>query len=346
MNRARPMRRALLCAACLTLSVSSLLAQDREARSPVERIPWADGPVYGGLGAQAEVEVPASCRFTDKKGAKLFMEATENPVNGSELGILLCALATDSSQWFVVFSFDEAGLVKDDEKASLDADAILASLRRGNEAGNAERRRRGWEELEIVGWEKPPYYDPETHNLTWSLRIKGKSSPGITINHSVRLLGRRGVMHADLVAEPEQMGFAVAAFDSIIGTYHYVDGQKYAEWREGDKVAAFGLTALVAGGAGVAAAKLGLFGKLWKVVLGFLIAAKKLLIVVVVAIGAFLKRVFSRNKEETAVTPAPRAAKATPARPASAPPGAYKPPAAPAAQAGAPDTRGQTGNGT
>ena len=286
-----------LCAASLFLLPSPSYAQE----SPIDRIPWADGPLVGGLGTVAEIEVPAYCRYTDDKGAKMFMEATENTASGSELAILLCAdPQADSAMWFVVFSFDKSGYVRDDERKSLDAAAILKTLRRGNDAANSERERRGWEQLVIGGWEREPYYDTLTNNLTWSLRVAAKGSPEVSVNHSVRLLGRRGVMHADLVADPADMANAVVAFDSIIATYAYVPGHTYAEWREGDKVAAYGLTALVAGGAGVAAAKFGLFGKFWKAIVGILVAAKKLVIVVVVAIAAFLKRLFGRKEASVA----------------------------------------------
>ena len=72
-------------------------------------------------------------------------------------------------------------------------------------------------------------------------------------------------------------------FNGMIGGYTYSPGFKYAEWRSGDKVAAYGLTALVAGGAGVALAKSGLLVKFWK------------LIVVGVGAGlAALKRMWAR----------------------------------------------------
>lgn len=288
-----------LCAASLLLLPLPLLAQD----SPIDRIPWADGPVIGGLGTVAEVEVPAYCRYTDADGARMFMEATENTANGSELAILLCSdPQVESSMWFVVFSFEKSGYVRDDERKSLDAAAILKTLRRGNDAANRERESRGWEQLVIDGWAREPYYDSLTNNLTWSLRVAAKGNTEMSVNHSVRLLGRRGVMHADLVADPADMANAVAAFDSIVSTYTYLDGHKYAEWREGDKVAAYGLTALVAGGAGVAAAKLGLFPKMWKLIITVLVAAKKLVVVVVVAIGAAVKRLF--RKKETSVASA------------------------------------------
>ena len=106
---------------------------------------------------------------------------------------------------------------------------------------------------------------------------------GRTVNHSVRLLGRGGVMHADLVTTPEQLAALVPTFNTMIGGYTYSAGYKYAEWRSGDKVAAYGLTALVAGGAGVALVKSGLLVKFWKlIVIGF------------AALVGALKRLWSR----------------------------------------------------
>ena len=75
----------------------------------------------------------------------------------------------------------------------------------------------------------------------------------------------------------------VPTFDGMVGGFTYSPGYKYAEWRSGDKVAAYGLTALVAGGAGVALVKSGLLVKFWKlIVIGF------------AAVFGMLKRLWSR----------------------------------------------------
>lgn len=290
--------------------VSSLLAspapaqQSDSSASPLAHIAWVAGPAIAQLGDVAELRVPESCRFTDAKGARQFMEATHNPPSDAELGVLLCRNVADSTRWFVVFEYNAVGLVKDDEKTSLDQAAILKTIRSGTEAGNEERRERGWAEIEVTGWQRAPYYDSLTHNLTWATRLRRKHAPDdVTVNHSVRLLGRGGVMNADLVADPAQMESAVADFDAILTNYSFVSGQRYSEWRKGDKIAEYGLTALIAGGAGVAAAKLGLFGKLWKLILYAALALKKLIIVAVVGVAGFVKRLFGRKDDDTAPQP-------------------------------------------
>ena len=294
-----PVLRCAVAFAALAFVAPPVMAQGPAPQSPFEAIPWEAGPTRGDLGDQAEVAVPEGCRFTRADGAQTFMELTQNPPTGAERGIIICPDAAHDSYWFVVFSYNDMGYVKDDERDQLDADKILASLREGNEEGNRERRDRGWETLTLEGWVRPPYYDTLTNNLTWSTMIAGETG-GRTVNHSVRLLGRGGVMYVDLVIDPEQATTAVPVFDSVIvAGYGYRTGHRYAEWRQGDKVAAYGLTALIAGGAGAVAAKTGLLAKAWKLIVAFVAAAWKLLVAAVAAIGVGLKRMLGRKDPAT-----------------------------------------------
>ena len=136
----------------------------------------------------------------------------------------------------------------------------------------------------------PPRYDPVTNNLTWAIRASSEGSE--VINHSVRLLGRKGVMDADLVLGPSQVGAAVPEFDKLLTGFEFSTGNRYAEWVKGDRIAEYGLTALVAGGVGAAAVKSGLLGKIWKA-----------LVFGALAVAAALKRVlgslFGSKEEKT-----------------------------------------------
>lgn len=303
----------------LPLAAIASLAGAQEELTVYNVIPWQRGAITAQLGTVAMVDIPEYCMFGDKKGAERFLRATQNTPSGSETGIMLCTVPgkDSSSNWFVVFSFDESGYVKDASKDTLDAAKILKTIRDGQDAANEERKDRGYPELVIPGWSREPYYDSATNNLTWSLRVRGKDEDesGESINHSVRLLGRRGVMHADLVADPADMSAAVPAFDSILTNFSYVTGHSYSEWREGDKIAKYGLTALVAGGAGLAAVKLGFFAKAWKWLLGILIALKKLAIVLVLGIAAFFRKIVAWFKERgSRSAPALAVASAPPVR--------------------------------
>ncbi|OLB68467.1 MAG: hypothetical protein AUI09_00260 [Gemmatimonadetes bacterium 13_2_20CM_2_66_5] len=242
------------------------------AAAQADKIPWAKGPTRGALGSEATISVPAGCLFTGVDGVKMFLQLTENIASGNERGVVMCQGDQTADPWFVLFSYDKSGYVRDDEGSKLDADAILETVQRGTEAANRERKSRGWGTLSVEGWATKPFYDRTTNNLTWAITAHDNTG-GRTVNHSVRLLGRGGVMHADLVTTPTQLDALVPTFNGMISGFTYQPGQKYAEWRPGDKVAAYGLTALVAGGAGVALAKSGLLVKFWKLIVAGIAAA-------------------------------------------------------------------------
>lgn len=95
------------------------------------------------------------------------------------------------------------------------------------------------------------------------------------MNYSTKLLGRSGYTTAVLVSDPQTFTSDVREFKAALRSVEYVPGEKYSEWKPGDKVAAYGLGALVVGGAAALATKkgfwavlAGLFGAFWKLILG------------------------------------------------------------------------------
>ena len=249
----------LVCTSALSSAQPSIAEQ-------VRALSWQAGPTTAQLGSMAQIDVPEGFQFVGKPDAGKFMELIENPSDGSELGLLL----NTEDGWFVVFEFSDDGYIKDDDR-DFDADGILDSIKSGTEAANKIRRERGWSTMSIVGWHQAPYYDSKTNNLTWS--IKGASDDsGETINHSTRLLGRRGVMKVALVASPEEIDAALPAFNGMMSTFSYTPGNRYSEFTSGDKIAEYGLAGLIAGGAGVALVKTGLLQKFWKLIVVAFIA--------------------------------------------------------------------------
>ena len=292
------MNRSGLVFLCVLGSAVTLGAQGAPKELPKG---WTAGPTVGRLGAPASVSVPPSYIFLDASATKAFLEQNQNIPDGNELGSILSTDAADDS-WFAVFTYADTGHVDDTDQAAIDATALMENLKKGTEHGNKERRDRGFDELVLTGWQQPPFYDPATNNLTWSTRLTSQDVP--VINHSVRLLGRTGTMSVQLVADPKSLAAATTQFNTILTGFTYVDGQRYAEFRQGDKLAGYGLAALIAGGAGAAAVKSGLLQKFWKV-----------LVMIGVAIVAGLKKflgALSGNREPglaerpVAVPPAPR----------------------------------------
>ena len=245
--------------ALLSLAVAG--ASVAQEPQPV-RLNWQQGAGTAPIGSDlSEIDLDESFVYLDGTGTRMLMELTENPLTGREVATV--APASDQEQWFLVFEYDESGYVADDERDDLDPYAMLESIREGTEASNKERRKRGWDTLSIVGWHEPPHYDLRTNNLSWA--IIGESAGDRSMNRIVKLLGRRGVMTATLVASPEEFPIAMAQVDALLEGYRYRSGNTYAEYVPGtDKLAKYGLTALVVGGAGAVLMKSGLLARFWK----------------------------------------------------------------------------------
>ncbi len=260
-------------------------AMKKQMIETIEKFGWTrDGE--GKLGDRAKVSIPRGYRFTGPSGTQKMLELFENIPSKKELGML----TTEGLGPWVIFEFNDVGYVKDDEKDSLDADALLKQNQEGQEHANEVRRERGLPELEITGWAVPPRYNDQTKNLEWALRVRTKGQDDESINFYTKLLGRKGIMEVALLCSPDEMEKLMPDYQEIMARFSYTEGESYAEFRSGDKIAEYGLAALVAGGAAVAAGKLGLFGKL-----GALFAKMgKAVILVIIAIGAVIKGIWSR----------------------------------------------------
>ena len=145
--------------------------------------------------------------------------------------------------------------------------------------------------LHITGWEIPPRYNEQTHNLEWAIRGESEGSP--VINYNTRLLGRKGVMEVNLVIDPEKLSAAMPAYQALLTDYSYKQGERYAEYRSGDKLAKYGLAALITGGAAAIAVKTGLFAGL----ILFFKKAAKLVVLAVLAVVVWLKKLIAGGRK-------------------------------------------------
>jgi uncharacterized membrane-anchored protein len=261
------------------ISEASLAQEQNEALQIYQSLNWQAGPGNYDVTSKANIDLPEGYDRLDAADTKTLMELYENPSSGDEYYI-----GPVDGRWFSVFSYEDTGHISDDEE--IDPDDLLASLKEGTKASNEERRRRGWAELHIVGWQYEPSYSNVTNRLSWA--VLGESEGEKVVNYNTRLLGKTGVTSATLVAAPEILESSVAEFEELLDQFRYNSGETYAEYREGDKLATYGLAALVTGGATAAVAKgagKGLF---------------KAIGVGIIAFFAFLwtglKRIFSRKK--------------------------------------------------
>ena len=121
------------------------------------------------------------------------------------------------------------------------------------------------------------------------------SEEGIeTVNHNIRLLGRHGYMSVVLVADRSTLDTFKPEVDNLISNFSFAKGKSYAEWVKGDKVAKYGLTALIAGGTATVAAKTGILKILAKYAKIILLAV----IGFVAALWGRIKSLFAKSDKK------------------------------------------------
>ncbi len=256
----------------------------RQFMEALETLGW-ERQGAGSLDKWARIEIPAGYRFTGAKGASQLLEMTGNIPDGSENGVI----ATENFDWWVLFRFNDIGYVKDDEKDEIDPTKLLRQKQEAQDAGNEQRRDMGLDELHVEGWAREPFYNEETNNLEWALLLRD-STGGMSVNYNSKILGRSGFMDAVLVCDPEQLDAVLPDFQNLIRGFQYQEGESYAEYKDGDKLAKIGLTALIVGGGAAMAAKTGLFAGLFKI----FAKGGKAVIVGVIALFAGVVQAFKR----------------------------------------------------
>jgi uncharacterized membrane-anchored protein len=247
----------------------------------------------------AKVSVPAGFRYVNPAGTETLLTGIwgNPPGRQSTLGLLVPENFDPFQRgaWAVVIGFDEDGYIKDDDADDLNYDDLLKSMKEEVSKASAERVKDGYSTIELVGWAAPPRYDSKTHKFYWAKEIKFGDSPDHTLNYNIRILGRRGVLVLNAVASVEQLHEIEAAAPTILSMVEFNSGQRYSDFTPGtDKVATYGLAALVAGGV---AAKAGFF----KGLIALLLAAKKFIFVGIAAVMAFLRRLFGGKPQQEAV---------------------------------------------
>ena len=248
------------------------VAQDDTVFKKVQALDWKYASSPGNIAGKATIKLDDGLRFLDSINTSEFLTLQGNLPQSN-----LFTVATKNLSWFSVFKFVDEGYVKDDEK--IDADALLNTLKENDVLAAAERKKRGLPGLFLEGWFIAPRYDRETKRLEWATLLRTDSGEKV-INFSTKILGRRGHTDVVLVSDPSNLEKDIREFKTALKGFDYVLNEGYSEWKQGDKVAEYGLGALVLGGAAAIATKKGLWAILggllaagWKVAAGLAVAA-------------------------------------------------------------------------
>lgn len=258
-----------------------------------ESLTYQHGEITLGNGL-ARITVPKGFKYLDAEQSEFVLtQLWGNPASGSTLGMLLPEDkgVLDASSWVFDIEFEEIGYVKDDDANEIDYTELLTTMQQETLAGNAMRESEGYEAIQLIGWASKPFYDNDKKILHWAKELRFGDMENHTLNYNIRILGRKGVLVLNAIANMEDLPAVKANIPVITSSVQFEQGHSYFDFNpDVDEVAAWTLSGLVAG---KVLTKVGFFAlllKFWKVIAVALAAGG----------GALLKWFRGRREEEQA----------------------------------------------
>lgn len=250
---------------CLLLGGAPAQADDNP-----DKIGPAKIALTGSLG---NLNLPKGYAYFGEAKAK---EQMERGGSSPENAIGLIVPTEKDGKFAVLLRYEDTGYVSDKDAGEIDPKKILESYQEGTEAQNEQRKERGIGAIHVTGWEQEPKYDGKTHVVTWSLQAKDDKNEQF-VNYNTRVLTRKGVLSVNLMCDNADLPASRPKAQDLTSKITFNEGERYEDYKKGDKISAGGLVALIAGGA-LLAKKTGL--------IAFLYVMAKPLLLFVKALGA------------------------------------------------------------
>ncbi|MDX1451646.1 MAG: DUF2167 domain-containing protein [Oleiphilaceae bacterium] len=238
----------------------------------------------------ATLNVPEQFYYLSPEDAdRVLVDAWGNPPGQPTLGMLFPAHVSplDGASWGVTIAYQEDGYVSDEDAADIDYSELLADMQDETRAYNQERIDAGYPPIELLGWASKPHYDATTHKLYWARELQFGDEPEHTLNYNIRALGRQGVLVLNFIAGMDQLPEIEANLDAVLAMAEFDQGHRYEDFNPDiDKVAAYGIGALVAG---KVATKAGIFAAI-------LIFLKKFGVIILAGVAALAAKLYKNRK--------------------------------------------------
>lgn len=278
------------------MSVFPAFAQTDSLQLEIQEIENSLQYQYGEISlgdGLAKIKVPEGFKYLDAEQSEYVLtELWGNPASGTTMGMLVPKDkgVLDDDAWVFDIEFDEIGYVEDKDAEDIDYAELLTTMKDDMIAGNEERVANGYEKIQLIGWASEPYYDQESKILHWAKEVKFGEAETNTLNYNVRILGRKGVLMLNAIANMESLPEVKQNIPLITSSVSFEQGHSYFDFNpDVDEVASWTIGGLVAG---KVLTKVGFFAlllKFWKVIA-----------VAVAGLGGSLWKRFRGKKEDAA----------------------------------------------
>lgn len=244
----------------------------------------------------ATFEIPKGFKYLNPEQSNYVLHDLWGNPPSESLGMIFPEEASNlvPTTWAIEISYDEDGHVKDDDAKDIKYDELLKEMQEQIKEAAPERKKAGYPTFELTGWASPPFYDSENKKLHWAKKLLFEGDSTETLNYNIRILGRKGVLVLNAIGGIEQLNEIKTKVRPVLASVNFKEGNRYADFNEStDKVAAYGLVGLIAGGV---LAKTGILAKL-----GLILAkSAKLILLGVAAVGGAIVKFFKGKGDNNA----------------------------------------------
>ncbi|MBJ2125509.1 MULTISPECIES: DUF2167 domain-containing protein [unclassified Flavobacterium] len=295
------MKKTVLFLLLWTISITKMIAHEPDTLNAyydkIEKsFNYESGKIKLTQG-EGTLNVPKGFKFLNgEQTQNVLSNLWGNPEDKSILGSLVPdgKGVTHSDSWMFVISYQGDGYVKDNDAGDIDYDDLLKTMKEDVKAENAERKKAGYSEVQLIGWASTPFYDNNLKVLHWAKELQFGQDKEHTLNYDLRVLGRKGMYNISAVAGIDQLEEVKASIPGIIKSVEFNEGHKYLDFdADTDTVAAWTIGGLVAG---KVLAKVGFFAILAKF--------GKFIVIGIIAAFAAVKKFLFGDKNQIVTKPA------------------------------------------
>jgi hypothetical protein len=199
--------RRLAACAMLPFAVSAFADEhSKELQQFLDSLHYRTGTVEV-KGGHATLKLTNDFRYLDAGDAQRVLELWGNPPDKSVLGLIEPANVSpvERNGWAVVITYSDDGHVADTDAAKIDYSKMLKDMQDQTRDSNEERKKSGYESVDLVGWATPPHYDAASNKLYWAKDLAFAGQSEHTLNYDIRVLGRGGYLSLNAVANMSQL---------------------------------------------------------------------------------------------------------------------------------------------
>lgn len=257
-------------------------------------------PLSDGL---LKLELPKGLTALDHTESEKFYTFSQQPIPPK----MLCVVVDPDAEveWYADISYEAIGHIDDSDATELmqDSDKLLKDLQDITRDSYAKMPGGAALAPTIVGWYKPPAYNPQTHVLTAAFIGQDPGVSVQTVNFATTVLGRGGDATVIIVGAKKDAALLEKEHAKLNSAIHFAPGKDYASWQPSDGKADLAFIGLITGSTAVAA-KTGPLPKLGSLLLAF----RNAFIAILIGVGVFVNWIkYKRTGKPASTDPTPPA---------------------------------------